>query len=534
MTPTLFPSNATVFDNNGIGKLSDAEDCTVIEALNSKFELEMRYPVKGIHLGQIKYEAIILAQPAPQKEPQPFRVYRITKPMSGRVMVYAKHLAYDTEGITTDPFSITGPELAFQSIKNNAVIECPFTFHTDLESTNIIAAKVPTAIWTLLGSNKGCMLDVFGGEYLFDRYNISLLKRRGQDRGVVLKYGKNLTSLEQDENIANCYTAVHPYWTNSNGDFVQLPEKIIKCTGTFGHTRVMPLDLSKSFDSKPTATQIREYVSKYITENDIGKPKTSWKISYVQLEQTDEYKNKHLFDKVYIGDTVSVEYSDLGVSAKARVCEVRYKPLLGRYESISLGDVKSNLASTIAGKPDKTYADNAAQSAVNAQTQREIFNKLTNGGTVQGIYIGEGGKIYINITYAKTGILDAKDVTVKNLKGESMTAGRVAAVDGMSYFDLDNGEFVSVDADQNATIIKGGNIMLESSAGIKQLYITRSKNQCNVWICGKDGSFIGGIGSLNGNFLVYAPDGSLSENAVGYPTIWKTVNGEKMLVAANS
>ena len=500
MIPVLFPSDAKVFDSNGIGKLSSAEDCTVIEALNSKFELEMRYPVKGIHFGQIKYEAIILAQPAPQKEPQPFRVYRITKPMSGRVMVYAKHLAYDTEGITTSPFSIAAPELAFQSIKNNAAIECPFTFHTDLESTNIIEAKVPTAIWTLLGSNKGCMLDVFGGEYLFDHYNISLLKRRGQDRGVVLKYGKNLTSLEQDENIANCYTAVHPYWTNSDGDFVQLQEKIIKCTGTFGHTRVMPLDLSKSFEDKPTADQIREYVSQYITENDIGKPKTSWKISYVQLEQTDEYKNKHLFDKVYIGDTVSVEYSDLGVSAKARVREVRYKPMLERYENVSLGDVRPNMASTIAAKTDKTYADNAAQSAVNAQTQREIFNKLTNGGTVQGIFIGKDVKIYL---------------------------------DGMSYFDLDTGEFVSVDADQNATIIKGGNITLENSAGIKQLYITRSKNQCNVWICGNDGSFIGGIGSFNGKFLVYAPDGSLDENAVGHPTIWKTINGEKVLCASS-
>lgn len=534
MTPVLFPYDAKSWGSNGLGKLSDLEDCTVIEALNNKFELEMRYPVKGLRFGKIKPGATILAEPAPQKEPEPFRIYRITKPMSGRVMVYAKHLAYDLEGITTDAFSIAGPELAFKAIRDNASADCPFTFHTDIESTNIIAAKVPTSIWSILGSSKGCMLDVFGGEYLFNRYNISLLKSRGEDRGVVLKYGKNLTTLEQDENVANCYTAVHPYWTDSEGALVQLPEKVVKCAGNYGYNRVLPLDLSKVFEEKPTFDEIREYVSKYIVENDIGKPKTSWKISYVQREQTDEYKNKHLFDKVYIGDTVSVEYTELGVSTKAKVREARYKPMLGRYESISLGDVKPNMASTIAGKPDKAYADMAAKVAVDSQTQLDIFNKLTCGGTKQGVFVDDDGNVCTNLTYARAGTLDAKVVTVKNLSAGSMNAGRLVAVDGMSYFDLDTGEFVSIDEKQNTTIIKGGNITLQSSAGVKQLYITRSDGQCNVWICGAEGEFVGGIGSLNGRFLIYAPDGDADADAMGRPAIWKTVNGEKMLVAASS
>lgn len=534
MTPVLFPYDAKSWGSNGLGKLSDLEDCTVIEALSNKFEFEMKYPVKGLRFGKIKPGAIILAEPAPWKEPEPFRIYRITKPMSGRVMVYAKHLAYDLEGITTDAFSIAGPELAFKAIKDNASVDCPFTFHTDIESTNIIGAKVPTSIWTILGSSKGCMLDVFGGEYLFNRYNISLLKSRGEDRGVVLKYGKNLTSLEQDENVASCYTAVHPYWTDSDGALVQLPEKVVKCDGTYGYTRVLTLDLSKVFEEKPTADKIRDYVSKYIAENDIGKPKTSWKISYVQLEQTDEYKNKRLFDKVYIGDTVSIEYPELGVSAKAKVREVRYKPMLRRYESITLGDVKPNMASTIARKPDKAYADMAAMAAVDSQTQLDIFNKLTCGGTKQGLFVDDDGNVCTNLTYARAGTLDAKIVKVKNLSAGSTNTGRLAAVDGMSYFDLDTGEFASIDENQNATKIKGGEIILQSSAGVNQLYITRSKNQCNVWICGAEGEFVGGIGSLEGKFLIYAPDGSLDAGAMGRPVIWKNVNGENMIVAASS
>lgn len=52
---------------------------------------------------------------------------------------------------------------------------------------------------------------------------------------------------------------------------------------------------------------------------------------------------------------------------------------------------------------DKTAAK-IAQDAVDAQTQRSIFNKLTNDGQTQGIYLS-GGKLYINATYLKTGII---------------------------------------------------------------------------------------------------------------------------------
>ena len=533
MIPVLFGPDVKVFDNNGVGKLSDAEDCTVIETLNSKYELEIKYPIDGIHYGDIEHRSIILARPAPQKDPQPFRVYRITKPLNGRVMIYAKHIVYDTEGITTDPFSVTGPKLAFQAMKNNASEDCPFTFDTDISSTKIIAAKVPTAIWTLLGSSKGCALDVFGGEYLFDRYNISLLQRRGEDRGLTIRYGKNLTSLEQDENIANCYTAVHPYWTNSDGDFIQLSERVVKCSGNYGYTKVLPLDLSKTFEDKPTEAQIRENAEQYIEDNDIGKPKVSLKVSYVQREQTEEYSGVDSLDRVYIGDSVTVEFLKLGVSTNARVREVRYKPILERYDSISLGDVKANMASTIVGKTDKSYADNAAQNAVDAQTSRQMFLKLTKGGKEQGIFQGDDGKIYTNMTYAVTGVLDAGIVTVINLSAGSVNTGRLNAVDGMSYFDLDTGKFVSVDANQNATIIKGGAMWLENSAGKKKIWMLHDSEHAWIYFFDDDGNVKGGVGAGHDHFMVMAPDEALDGQIVGHKAVWRTVNGEKVLTATS-
>ena len=57
------------------------------------------------------------------------------------------------------------------------------------------------------------------------------------------------------------------------------------------------------------------------------------------------------------------------------------------------------------------YADQSAQNAVNAQTQDSVFNKLTNNGQTQGIYL-ENSKIYINGEYIKANTLSADKVLV--------------------------------------------------------------------------------------------------------------------------
>ena len=101
----LYPSTETEFQNNGLGALSDAISCTVTEERNGMYELEMQYPVSGSHYGEIANLAILFCKPDPSRDPQPSRIYRILKPISGRVTVYAQHISYDLSGVTVSPFS---------------------------------------------------------------------------------------------------------------------------------------------------------------------------------------------------------------------------------------------------------------------------------------------------------------------------------------------------------------------------------------------------------------------------------------------
>lgn len=366
MKLVLYPENETAFDTNGIGILSDAISCRVTAALNGQYELTMQYPTNGIHYAEIANRSLILAKPDPVSEPQPFRVYRRVPTSAGTVTVYARHIVYDLMGIVVAPFSAANIQAALLGLKANAVTACPFEFWTDKATATRMVVPVPSSIWALLGGSEGSILDVYGGEYEFDRFQVKLYNRRGADRGVSIRYGKNLTSLEQDENCAGCYTGVYPYWTSEDGTVVQLKDKIIDAPGTYSYTSILPLDLSEEWQEAPSEDQLRARAEKYISDRDIGKPTVSWKVQFAQLEQTEEYRGKALLERVLLGDTVAVEFPAMGVSATSRVAAVDYNVLLERYESVTLGRVRSNIADTIVNqqqeiqkKPSRTQMESA-------------------------------------------------------------------------------------------------------------------------------------------------------------------------------
>lgn len=374
MKPILYADTEKDFQNNGVGVLSDAIACHVERELNGVYELDMQYPVNGIHFLQIQQRSIILAAPDPfsKNKAQPFRVYRITKPMKGIVTVYARHVAYDLMGIPVSPFIAKSANEAMQGLKSNAAIDCPFLFWTDKVTEATMTVSFPKSIWKLLGGSAGSVLDTYGGEYEFDRWNIGLHTQLGENRGVSIRYGKNLTSLEQDENCANCYTGVYPYWISTEGALVQLDEKIVHVEGNFGYTRILDLDLSMEWEEAPTQEQLRTRAEKYMKDNDIGVPEISWTIGFLQLSQTEEYKDKALLEQIELGDTVSVIFVKMGIDVSARAVKTRYNVLLDRYESVSLGRVKANIADTIAKQqqaleniPDSKQLLAAAANATN-------------------------------------------------------------------------------------------------------------------------------------------------------------------------
>lgn len=72
---------------------------------------------------------------------------------------------------------------------------------------------------------------------------------------------------------------------------------------------------------------------------------------------------------------------------------------------------------SLQGKTVNEIANSSAKSAVDGQTQADIFSKLTNGGKAQGIYLDENGNVYVNGEYVQ-----AKGIRVVDSNGKTTFA----------------------------------------------------------------------------------------------------------------
>lgn len=486
----LYDHDEEAFTSNGLGALPDAASCTVTEERNGGYEVEMEYPLTGSHFRDIQKRRILYVKPNPYDDPQPFRIYSITKPINGIVIVHAAHLSYDTSGsiVKLFPADAGSASAAMSYLKNFSVPSTSFTFFTNVGKSGTMSVPKPSSIRSLLGGSDGSILDTFGGEYLFDKWNISLLESRGADRGVTIRYGKNMTDLEQEENDTDFYTGVYPFWysESEDGGLVTLSanDGIVNAPGNYDFVKIMPLDLSSEdfgkeiTDSegytttieKPTEAELLAAAQKYIANNKIGIPKVSLDVSFVMLAQAEEYKDFARLETVKLCDTVTVEFEKLGVKTTAKCIKTVYNVLTDKYDSIELGEPKSSLAETVSNQgtlieeaSDKSYMERAIQNATDlimsgklggyvTVTKNEIYiadNKdldkavkvwrwnsgglgySTNGKDGPfGLAMTQDGQIVAD--YIKSGNLDCSVLNVSNIHGDSILVDTIGALNGIN------------------------------------------------------------------------------------------------------
>ena len=503
--PILYSATETNFDHNGIGILGSCASCEVTEEANGAYDLTMLYPMDGIHFEKIADRYIIKAKFDNHIEPQLFRIKTISKPMSGLVSVYAEHISYDLSGIPVKPFSAPTAFSALSMLKSNAVVDCPFDFWTDKETIANFKVSVPSSIRSRLGGVSGSVLDVYGGEYEFDNYTVKLHNNRGANRGVSIRYGKNLTDIQQDCNCASVATGVYPYWVDSDGAvLVELPERIVNAPGTYDFIKIRTIDLSSEFETQPTVDQLREKAERYVKDNNIGIPAVSLTVSFAQLEQYDEYKRLNLLERVSLFDTVNVVFPALGVSATAKAVKMVYDVIAERVKSVTLGSVRSNIADTVArqGQEIGETAKKEASKAVNGQTSEDIFNRLTDHGRIQGIYI-EDDRWYINAEQAKILYLIAdklsstllnSDLQIDGSQLRMMWNGHETAALYNSAETIEGGEEVSAspilyiaDVDNSGQRIENGeltahHIKLGGSSVLPTFCLSAKEGASKLWL----------------------------------------------------
>jgi len=351
----LYKSNEADFNHLGLGPLDDAVSILVTEERNGMFELEMKYPIEGTRINEIKLDRLIKADAGHNLKGQLFKIIRITKPTDGIITVNAEHVSYLTQDLALKPIvNYTGSaSQALNTWNNNLVDDSPFIVASDITTTG-------SGSWSIkevknareaLGGVSGSILETYGGEYRFDNYSIRLMAQRGVNSGALIAYGRNLVDLTQEESIAETFTSIYPYaiyQDDSNKEvLLTLPEYFVdsEYVGNYARRKILPVDFSS--DEIKDVITLRSRANSYINSNGVGIPKVNMQIKYIDLAKTLDYKDLAILEEVNLCDNIFVYFEQLDVNTSAKIIKTVWNDLLEQYDSIEVGEAKSSLSNSI-------------------------------------------------------------------------------------------------------------------------------------------------------------------------------------------
>lgn len=378
MIPVLFPADATDFTTNGIGALLDATKCKVAENRNGVYELSMTYRTSGQYYNELECDKIILAKTSEATTRdtwQAFSIYSIEEGLSGTVEVLAEHISYRANYIPIKPFTAEGIQNAVAGLNNpnNQLEECPFTLHTDIiNPTTRFELNEPASLRACLGGMEGSLLDRFSsrgtGEFLWDNFDIYFLSHRGSDKGEEIRYKKNLSEFTRTLDSTEIATGCLAYWTGEieTGEGDEATRSIVTYMSDVQYSdirdiypvkKTVTINATEDFDDVPTKSQLNAYALAYV--NELSEIAESFEVDFYDPGNT-----------IRLCDTVKVICSIYNkdvliktINFSAEVIKTVWNVLTERYEKITIGDNRSDLASTLDEKSQK--ATEAAVSAVN-------------------------------------------------------------------------------------------------------------------------------------------------------------------------
>lgn len=398
MNPVLYRADERSFRTFGLGEISDAYKATVTRERNGNYDLYIKYPVNGHFASVFKVEMKIKSDAGKRTKWQTFEINRIVKDSSEHIEIYARHISMRTSDIALKPIvkaSKINAETALRLWKESLVGDDVFDVSSDIQTLGNISWEVDKigSARKALGGASGSILDVFGGEYEFDNNLIILHKQMGRKAPTVLEYGRNLLSVEEESLLDGNYTSIYPFARYTpNGEeshevLVTLPEHIIDSPylRLYAQRRISLVDFSSKFDDKhpPTAEKLRSLGQSYIKTNNIGAPKISTEVSYVDLSHTLDYQDFGVMEEVELCDIIPLYYPQFDITTTTeKVVKVVYDVYTDSNEEITLGTIGQSLSSSMtAGIADRL--------SVVEERQASIENTLP-----QYLISGTGNKIW--------------------------------------------------------------------------------------------------------------------------------------------
>lgn len=193
----------------------------------------------------------------------------------------------------------------------------------------------------------------------------------------------------------------------------------------------------------------------YVTDNaNIDSAKKVWRFNVNGLGYSKNGKNGPYGLAMTMDGAIVADRITTGTLNAAVIRAGILKDTKGlNFWNLETGEFSLSANSKVGGKTVSAIA----QGAVDAQTQLSIFNKLTNNGQTQGIYLS-GGKLYINASYIATGTLaDSGRNTVFDLKTGTLTMKKGSISIGGKFSVSTGGVLTATGANITGVLKAAGN-----------------------------------------------------------------------------
>lgn len=349
---TLYEEKATDYTSDGLGLLDRfIIDPIVSEDLNGSFDLRFKYPLFVPRGTDIANKNLVKAS-VPGGSQQLFRIHRTIKQL-GYIEAHARHISYDLADNLIEDTNIVAKtgQAALQQLGGATQYPHDFQFVSDISTVNNARMVRLNPIQAILDpGTKNSFISRWGGEIERDNKRIIMHERRGADRGVTIEHKKDLTGYEASIDRSTIVTRIRP----RGFDGLELPETYVDSPNLDPQHPVISIieykdikaaigEYSDDEDAIPyeeAITALRQAAQAEFNEKHIDEARASYKVDFVTLERTDQYKGFISLQQILLGDTVTVDHPTEQITARSVSYE--WDPLSEKYLSITLGNHKAS------------------------------------------------------------------------------------------------------------------------------------------------------------------------------------------------
>ncbi|WP_160687480.1 phage tail protein [Clostridium sp. C2-6-12] len=522
----LFDAKETNFEHNK-WVLSDAK-VEIVESVDSIFDMELEYPLNDRkNLSQYLVKGNIIKSNIYEWDPRGDQLFEIRtvnysiKKGEKIVKVYAQAIG---RAKLSKNF-IMGCRVPAGSTRKQAIQKIldsciePHGFHAGNLDTNTntninlgleeetgavinyLDTDYMSPLKAFLG-DKQSVQSAYGGEIVYNNFEINMVDERGADHNFIIKSGKNLQELQQEiSDMDNDNFATALIMKSSDGIYLPNNEVIYSPNAaTLGnYYKVIVCDDVTAVDGSAEAidivyAQLRERAAKKFADG-IDKLPINNIVNFIQLTNTEEYKKySGLFtEKCEIGNNVTIEYEKANITAMGRVVQIKFNPNLnnerGKIIEVTIGDRKKK--SMLDAITDSEVAAIELNNKHNDNKKKIKQVKKYTDDTKQGLikYIGETATgILLEVKKADDSMgarieLTEKEIlsTVKKDEFGSMIKQHfneilMAVFDGTNHTVTLNGDGLSVGNGAFTVRDNNGNIVfrvnLDNVTGVRDLSLS--------------------------------------------------------------